>query len=346
MSADLAVVPDLPDTAAVPGIRIDDVIVGERARKDYGDLTGLMQSIREVGLLQPIGLAPGNHLLFGGRRLEACRALGWESIPVVRPETREDALSLLTAERDENTCRKDMTLSELVGLGRRIEEMERPAAEARMLAGVSLDPARDRAQGRDHANETRRRVGDALGISGATYERAKKVLDLAEDETVPEETRAVARQAAKEMDETGKAWKPFQKIQAALNPQRPPRKPTARGLAKGRRPEILRRTHRADARRVITATVDGYANSAVPQDLLAEIDLGDAARLVDRFGTARGGVAGLLNRAQSIRMKTGNAKAHCVAAAAVEIYNAGRGGKKLASWWREDSELELVRDSA
>ena len=70
----------------------------------------------------------------------------------------------------------------------------------------------------------------------------------------------------------------------------------------------------------------------------------DPARAVERFGSARGGVAGLLNRAQAIRAKQGGQKAHCVAAAAVEIYNAGRGGKKLASWWREDSELELVRD--
>lgn len=74
-----------------------------------------------------------------------------------------------------------------------------------------------------------------------------------------------------------------------------------------------------------------------------EIDLAKAA---ERFSAARGGVSGLLNRAQQIRAKTGNAKAHCVAAAAVEIYNAGRGGKKLASWWREDSELELVRETA
>lgn len=72
----------------------------------------------------------------------------------------------------------------------------------------------------------------------------------------------------------------------------------------------------------------------------------DSAKAVERFGSARGGVAGLLNRAQAIRAKQGGQKAHCVAAAAVEFYNAGRGGKKLASWWREDSELELVRDSA
>lgn len=72
----------------------------------------------------------------------------------------------------------------------------------------------------------------------------------------------------------------------------------------------------------------------------------DSTKAVERFGAARGGVAGLLNRAQAIRAKQGGQKGHCVAAAAVEIYNVGRGGKKLASWWREDSELELVRETA
>jgi hypothetical protein len=46
-----------------------------------------------------------------------------------------------------------------------------------------------------------------------------------------------------------------------------------------------------------------------------------------------GGVNGLLGRAEQIRRQTGNPKNHCVAAAAVEAINRGRGGKKLPSWW-------------
>jgi ParB-like chromosome segregation protein Spo0J len=221
VSADLRVVPGLPEDST-PGVRIEDVIVGERARKDYGDLTDLIESIRQHGLLQPIGVLPGNRLLFGGRRLEACRQLGWESIPYTRPHTQDHALALLKAERDENTCRKDMTLSELVELGRRIEEMERPAAQARITEGakrgaeVRWDSDAPRADARRaYGNETRRKVGDALGVSGATFERAKHILDLANDPTAPEEVRAVARDAAAEMDQTGKAWAPFQKVKEA-----------------------------------------------------------------------------------------------------------------------------------
>lgn len=67
-------------------------------------------------------------------------------------------------------------------------------------------------------------------------------------------------------------------------------------------------------------------------------DLNDE-QLVARLTKAHGGVNGLLNKAMNLRKSTGNPKAHCVAAAAVEIHNAGRGGgKKLPVWWRPDGE--------
>lgn len=54
-----------------------------------------------------------------------------------------------------------------------------------------------------------------------------------------------------------------------------------------------------------------------------------------KLGKARGGVSGLLNIAEKLRLQTGNSKGQCVAAAAVSIINAGRGGDKLSSWWTE-----------
>jgi hypothetical protein len=52
------------------------------------------------------------------------------------------------------------------------------------------------------------------------------------------------------------------------------------------------------------------------------------------LSSAHGGVKGLLNAAENLRNMTGNPKAHCVAAAAVNIVNRGRGGKKLPDWWK------------
>lgn len=62
-----------------------------------------------------------------------------------------------------------------------------------------------------------------------------------------------------------------------------------------------------------------------------ELDDGEAVR---RLASLHGGVNGLLGKAETLRRQTGNQKGHCVAAAAVEIYNAGKGGRKLPSWWR------------
>lgn len=55
---------------------------------------------------------------------------------------------------------------------------------------------------------------------------------------------------------------------------------------------------------------------------------------VKKLASLNGGVNGLLGKAENLRRQTGNYKSHCVAAAAVEVINTGRGGKKLPSWWK------------
>lgn len=60
----------------------------------------------------------------------------------------------------------------------------------------------------------------------------------------------------------------------------------------------------------------------------------DDAVAIAKLSNAHGGVNGLLQLAEATRRHTGNAKGQCVAAAAVEIINRGKGGKKLSSWWK------------
>lgn len=60
----------------------------------------------------------------------------------------------------------------------------------------------------------------------------------------------------------------------------------------------------------------------------------DEQTAVDRLKAAHGGANGLLGTAEKIRRQTGAPKGHSVAAAAVEIINRGKGGKKLPSWWK------------
>ena len=56
-----------------PTVKVTDIIVGERYRKDLGDIAALAASIQQVGLLQPIVVKPDMQLVAGRRRLEAVR---------------------------------------------------------------------------------------------------------------------------------------------------------------------------------------------------------------------------------------------------------------------------------
>jgi hypothetical protein len=60
--------------------------------------------------------------------------------------------------------------------------------------------------------------------------------------------------------------------------------------------------------------------------------------LAARLGSAASGVRGLLRRAETQRLRTGNQLAQCVAAAVVDMYNRGLGPRakdRLPSWWKE-----------
>jgi ParB family chromosome partitioning protein len=49
----------------------------------------LARSIGEVGLLHPVVVTPNGHLIAGARRIEACRRLGWQNIPVTLVDLKE-----------------------------------------------------------------------------------------------------------------------------------------------------------------------------------------------------------------------------------------------------------------
>lgn len=58
---------------------------------------------------------------------------------------------------------------------------------------------------------------------------------------------------------------------------------------------------------------------------------------VVKFKNMRGGVNGLLGKAQQIKLGTGRPLNQCVAAAAVEVINSGKGGKKIPAWWKAEA---------
>lgn len=80
---------------------------------------------------------------------------------------------------------------------------------------------------------------------------------------------------------------------------------------------------------------DAYALQGVALVLDRYGDEVDDLTIVTRLDKARGGIKGLLQRGEHYRLTTGNYKTHCVAAAVVDTYNSGRGGKNLPSWWKD-----------
>lgn len=195
---------------------INHVRVGDRHRKDFGDIEALALSIKTIGLLAPIVVTDDNQLVAGHRRLEACRRLGFPTVPVRRVRQINDAVTALVAERDENTCRKDFALSEAVALGLALEEMERPMAEERKAASQAKPGER---VGAGHLPaptpkaRTRDVVAPAVGLKPRTYVRAKGVV-LAQDDPDPG-VAAAAKEAVAQMDADGNASKAERTVKAA-----------------------------------------------------------------------------------------------------------------------------------
>lgn len=156
-------------------VSIEHVVVQDRFRKDFGDIDGLAASIKELGLLQPIGIDSGYRLVFGERRLRACKQLGQDKIKV----RFVNLDSLLKGELAENEFRKDFTPSERVAIGAAIE------AELAQRHGTNQHSKEDTENFPAPKGETRDLVAKATGFgNGKTYEQAKKVVQNAAPELV------------------------------------------------------------------------------------------------------------------------------------------------------------------
>ena len=100
-------------------LKISDIKVGKRHRKDMGDLKSLANSIRQDGFLQPIGVTEKLELVFGERRLRAHKDILKKRTILARIV---DVKSIITGEYAENEIRKDFTPSERVAIAKTIEK--------------------------------------------------------------------------------------------------------------------------------------------------------------------------------------------------------------------------------
>jgi ParB/RepB/Spo0J family partition protein len=156
-----------------PSLPIDSIIVGERHRRDLGDIDGLAASIDELGLLHPIVVRPDGMLIAGERRLRAAQKLGWTEIPV----TVVDLDAVVKGELAENACRKDFLPSEIDAIRRATEPIERAAARERMSEGGKGSENFATLPGK-----TSDKIGAFAGVSGRTVEKIAQVVEAAEAE--------------------------------------------------------------------------------------------------------------------------------------------------------------------
>jgi len=193
-------------------VAINQIQIKGRYRKNLGDLAPLVSSMRAVGLLQPVVVDSESRLIAGQRRIEAAKALEWAEIDAVVAGDLNDALRLLTAQRDENCCRMDFAPSEAVAVGAAIEAIESRAAKERQREHGETAPGRHGDTGGklpQLKGKTRDRVAAAVGMKARTYEKAKAVVEAAKQD--PKRFGPLV----KEMDDTGKVDRAYSKVRRA-----------------------------------------------------------------------------------------------------------------------------------
>ena len=130
-------------------------------------MQALQDSIKANGLLQPIGVDKDRRLVFGGRRLAACKALGLVTI-----EVKVVDCDALIAENDENEVRKAFTVSERVAIAAAVAER----LKGRRLANLKQHRSGN-ISGSDEVGDTRDLAAAKAGLgSGKTLEAAQVVL--------------------------------------------------------------------------------------------------------------------------------------------------------------------------
>jgi hypothetical protein len=187
---------------------VDSILVADRYRKEIGDVSDLAESIKNVGLLNPITVRAwhgGYRLVAGERRLTAFKTLGLRTIDARVARDIADARDALVAERDENTARKPMLPSEATALGMAIQEMEAPAALERKAQGgrggfATGVPGNTSFEADKWGHKTRDIAAEAVGMSPATFTRMKTLVTTVADEKQSEKVRDAARKAVAAID--------------------------------------------------------------------------------------------------------------------------------------------------
>lgn len=156
-------------------VPIDEITVREGQPEAASEaVESLADSIRNSGLLEPIGVTPDLRLIFGAHRLAACRSLGWTSIPAMIHDF--DDLRAELAGIDENIRRRKLSkLEEAQALARRkeiYEQLNPSAAPVNKRGGPGRGKKR---QGTSEVPSFAEDTAKKTGKSARTIQRAVKI---------------------------------------------------------------------------------------------------------------------------------------------------------------------------
>ena len=213
--------------------QIDSITVGVRHRKDPGELTALMKSIEEVGLLQPVTVTPDGVLICGWRRLEALRRLGRRTLSVWVRSGISDQLSHLLAQQDENEQRKPLSPVETARLYAEIKMLEKEEGLRRMAAtqfgGAGRDgEASGSGESPEPCGDSRTRAAQKLtGKDGwQRLEQTNWIESIAQDESLGESVREFAANMLSEIDRGAPVSPAYKRVKAAVELASNPPPPT------------------------------------------------------------------------------------------------------------------------
>ena len=144
-------------------IKIEEIKIGNRFRKDFGDLEPLKKSIKEIGLLHPIVINENKKLIAGERRLKAYKELKLKQIPVTKINLKE----IIRGEYDENNVRKEFTVSEKVAIWEAMEKLISRNDKGQF----------QRSESEQRIDKPIKRAAKSMGISTDSLSKAKQIID-------------------------------------------------------------------------------------------------------------------------------------------------------------------------
>ena len=187
-------------SATIINVKMGDIEIGDRFRKDMGDIEALAQSISKDGLIQPIAIARNTtdgerpfKLITGGRRYKALEFINTrEDIDTIscRLYDRElPELELRLLEFAENLYRKDLGWQEDCDLKKRIFALQQK------IHGVKVSTAKN-APGYS-LTDMARMTGRSKGSLSEDISMAKMMEDIPEVNWAQFETKEDAKKALK-----------------------------------------------------------------------------------------------------------------------------------------------------